>query len=307
MDSDRINKSAVSPVLAVTLVIAVTIALSAVIGAFALDITESQNVTDINDKDIGVSISEKNGEVTIDIKTGTADAMRFIINGDEKKLFREASPGDSFSVYGIDADSDVTLIEIDGDSEYVIGTMNTVQDNEARSTILFDKNLYFESEALRIEVDDPSLSTDRDYIVNVGSDTENFVVTEEALPSGISTYTTNDTVLDRNNDAVLNKSDFDYTYSGFASNSIESVQVNPNNTVTVSFTGETDIIDDLKYDKGEVITLSHAGGSIFTGTIDVSQTDTKGVLNASDGDTITVRYKDPNTGEIREDTATFTP
>jgi len=86
-----------------------------------------------------------------------------------------------------------------------------------------------------------------------------------------------------------------------------SVKENLDNTVIISITGEKSGFDDLKYVQGETVTLSHAGGSTFTGTIDISQTDALGTLNVSDGDTITVRYKDANTGEIREDTTTFTP
>ena len=310
MNSDMINKSAVSPVLAVTLLIAVTIALSAVIGVFALDITESRSVTDINDKDIGASLSEENGEVTVDIKTGTADAMKFIVNGDEKKLFREVSPGDSFSVYGIDADSDITLIEIDGDSEHIIRTLNTVQDNEAQSTILFDKNLYFETEALRIEVDDPNLSTDRDYFISIFSETEGQTVVFENVPAGVSTYTTKVPVGEKFNSTRISETDAEFDYTPDVGNEDEVInrtKYNDNNTVTFFFDEPANSEGEVVIFSSETVTLSHAGGSTFTGTIDISQTDALGTLNVSDGDTITVRYKDANTGEIREDTTTFTP
>ena len=160
------------------------------------------------------------------------------------------------------------------------------------SSLTLDREVYFEEDNIRVTFTEPDVSTERNYIMNIRSQTETHISEEKALPSFISEYTTDDPVSDRNNDGIINKSDFEYTYSGFASNSIDSVQRNQDNTVTILFTGETDFFDDLRYDRGETVTLSHAGGSTFTGTIDISSTDAKGILNVNDGGEVTVRYND---------------
>jgi len=179
-----------------------------------------------------------------------------------------------------------------------------------KSSVALDRDVYFEEDNIRVTFVEPDAPTDRDYIMNIKSQSEGHSFEEEAIPSFLSEYTTDRPVLDKNNDGVIDKSDFDYSYSGFASNSIESVQRNQDNTATISFTGQTDFLDDVGYDRGETVTLSHTGGSTFTGTIDISSTDSKGTLNVKDGGKVTIRYDDttptkfPNFDSVeRKDTA----
>ena len=179
-----------------------------------------------------------------------------------------------------------------------------------KSSVALDRDVYFEEDNIRVTFVEPDAPTNRDYIMNIKSQSEKHSLEEEAIPSFLSEYTTDRPVLDKNNDGVIDKSDFDYSYSGFASNSIESVQRNQDNTATISFTGQTDFLDDVEYERGETVTLSHTGGSTFTGTIDISSTDSKGTLNVNDGGKVTIRYADttptefPNFDSVeRKDTA----
>ena len=159
-----------------------------------------------------------------------------------------------------------------------------------KSSLALDREVYFEEDNIRVTFVEPDVSTDRDYIMNIKSQIEEQIIEEENVPSSISEYTTEHPVSDRNNDGIINKSDIEY--DGFGSNSIQSVQRNQDNTVTIFFTGQTDFFDDLRYNRGESVTLSHAGGSTFTGTINISSTDSKGTLNVKDGGKVTIRYAD---------------
>jgi hypothetical protein len=71
-------------------------------------------------KDLGVSITEDaEGNIAIFTRTGTADAVKVLVDGEEIVNESNISPGDTLSVSDVPG-STLTIIEVDGGSESVV-------------------------------------------------------------------------------------------------------------------------------------------------------------------------------------------
>ena len=187
---------------------------------------------------------------------------------------------------------------------FSVGTVAASTTN--KSSITLDRNVYFEDDNIRVTLNDPALSTDIDHFVGITTDTEGRTLVSENVPAGVSTYTTKVPVGERFNSTRISENDaeFDYTPDvGTEDNVINRTKYNTNNTITFFFDEPANSKGQVQILSLETVTLSHAGGTTFTGTINISRTDALGTLNADDGDTVNVEYVDLNTDETRTDTA----
>ncbi|ERG93979.1 type IV pilin [Haloquadratum walsbyi] len=113
-NSNAIDETAASPILAIVLVLAITVILTGGIGTFVLDLGESQLEGATSNADLGVRVSESNGEVTILVKSGTADELQVLVDGQvsEDSLI-DAKPGDIIQFTSPSSGTRLTLLEID--------------------------------------------------------------------------------------------------------------------------------------------------------------------------------------------------
>jgi hypothetical protein len=181
-----------------------------------------------------------------------------------------------------------------------------------QTSITLDQDVYYGNDVIRVTLADSTLSTDTDHFVSIFSDTESRQFIQENVPGGVTSYTTKEALGERINSAQISVADGDFDYtpdaSGVSENDvIDRVAYNQDNTLTLFFTDPAQSSGSLRYVGSETVTLTHAGGTSFTGIIDIRQTDSLGILNASFGDTVTVQYYDVNAQEHRTDTASVQP
>lgn len=133
--SSQQEPRAVSPVVAVILLVAVTVTLSAVIGGFALNLGQSAT-SSTTQQELGVSTSQSDGTFTATVVTGSADEVVLLVNGTEVDNTSNASAGDTLSVSGVAADSSVTVVSVNDGSRSVVSTTMYTADNGGDSGTL---------------------------------------------------------------------------------------------------------------------------------------------------------------------------
>lgn len=117
MDMNCRTDRAVSPVVAVILMVAITVILSAAVGALVFNIGQSS--TSGNAASLGVQTSHSDGFVTVQVMTGEADELKVLVNGNEAEALSNPSPGDELTV-SASPDDDISVVSIsDGDSSIV--------------------------------------------------------------------------------------------------------------------------------------------------------------------------------------------
>ena len=115
--TSRDTGRAVSPVLAVILLVAITVVLSTTVGLFVLDLGES--VDDSSTQNLGIRSTTDGGTVTATVVTGEADEVELQVNGTVEDTATSVSPGTTLSAAAT-ADSDITVIAVqDGDRQVV--------------------------------------------------------------------------------------------------------------------------------------------------------------------------------------------
>ncbi|ERG96436.1 MAG: hypothetical protein J07HQW2_02915, partial [Haloquadratum walsbyi J07HQW2] len=190
---------------------------------------------------------------------------------------------------------------------YVIGSSSASVSDQ--SSITLDRDVYYESDKIHITLGDANLSTDTDHFVSVFTDTEDQQLIVEDVPAEVASYTSKNVVGERKNTTQISKRDGEFGYTpdtGDSDNIVNRAEYNDNNnTVTWFFDEPANSKGIVRIFNAETVTLSHTGDSTFTGTINISQADALGTLNAVDGEIITVRYYDMKAREFREDTASF--
>jgi hypothetical protein len=159
-------------------------------------------------------------------------------------------------------------------------------------SIFFDDSSYADGDTVTVTVEDGDLSTTEEYVVNVQSDTEGQVAVTGERPGSSSTYTTDVSVADENNDNKITKSDIEYEDRDTGGNQITSLSRNENGTVTITFQNSPGTNDALYYTRGETVALTHSTGDKFVGSTQVSSTDSIGTLHVAEGDTINASYFD---------------
>lgn len=115
--------TAVSPVVAVILMVAVTVTLSAVIGGFALNLGQetSQGTTPSLSTQIEYTGS---GAAKIQVITGTADSLHILIDGTEVNNTTNASAGDTITV-DVTPNSTITVVSESDGAKTVEATYST--------------------------------------------------------------------------------------------------------------------------------------------------------------------------------------
>ena len=116
-DHDGQHCDAVSPVLAVILLVAITVILSAAVGVFALDLGES--VDNSGTADVGVSTNYDGEEYSATIITGDADAVELRVDGEVADSIDNPSAGDTLSA-AVDATDRVTIVAESGGDRSVV-------------------------------------------------------------------------------------------------------------------------------------------------------------------------------------------
>lgn len=124
----RQHDRAVSPVVAVILMVAVTVVLSAVVGMFVFNL--GQNATNSDAQDIGVRTTVDGSTLTVQVITGDADEVQLRVNGTVADSATDASPGTSLSA-SVTPDSDVTVLSVTDGERRVISNTNPLANGEA--------------------------------------------------------------------------------------------------------------------------------------------------------------------------------
>lgn len=109
---------AVSPVVAVILMVAITVILSAVIGAFVFDL--GQSTTDGQaQQELGVRSTQTDGTYTAQVVTGEADELQIQVGGSVEANLSNPSPGDEVSVIAAEGET-ITVVSVrDGEKRIV--------------------------------------------------------------------------------------------------------------------------------------------------------------------------------------------
>ena len=117
--------SAVSPVIGVILLVAVTVILSATVGVFVFDL--SQSVDDSSTQSLGIrSTVGGDGAVTATVVTGEADKVELLVNGTVKDTATSVSPGATLSAAAT-PDSDITVIAVQDGNRQVVSSDNPLR------------------------------------------------------------------------------------------------------------------------------------------------------------------------------------
>lgn len=115
------SEEAVSPVVGVILLVAVTVILSAVIGAFVVDL--GQGLDGQGSQDLGVQTTQDGGQVSVQVITGETDELQLLVNGSVQDTLTNARPGDGLSA-NANSDSDITVISVTNGERKVVSNTN---------------------------------------------------------------------------------------------------------------------------------------------------------------------------------------
>jgi hypothetical protein len=182
-------------------------------------------------------------------------------------------------------------------------------------SVTLDHNVYFGNDVIRVTVNNPSLATNTDYFGNIFTDTEPKQFTQETVPDQVDSYTTKLPAGERRNPAQISQADVDFDYTPDAAGVSENdvigrAEYNDDNTLTLFIDDPANSSGSLRYVASETVTLEHAGGTLFTGTIQMRQADALGTLHAKNGDTVNIEFQNVSATEppfFLTDTASVQP
>ena len=180
----------------------------------------------------------------------------------------------------------------------LLGGVGSVADVAAadQGSISFDDSTYAADDTVTVTVADGDLSTTEEYVVNVQSDSEGQVIVSGERLGSSKTHTTDVSVADSNSDNKVTRLDIEYNDRDKGGNKVTSVTRNKNGTVTLTFQNPPGVNDGLSYTRGETIALSHEQDDQFTGSTEISSTDSIGTLQVNEGDIINTSYFDDSGG-----------
>ena len=184
----------------------------------------------------------------------------------------------------------------------LLGGVGSVADVAAadQGSISFDDSTYAADDTVTVTVADGDLSTTEEYVVNVQSDSESQeAVFGKDVKDGATSIVTDSPVADVDGNNNITKYDIIYDNGADGSGTISSVSRNINGTVEIILNSKSDSDDVIGYTVGETVSISHKDNIKFSGTIELSQSDSTGKLHISDKDTINATYSDQSAGEER--------
>lgn len=124
---------AVSPVVAVILLVGITVILSATVGLFALDLGDSATSGGQSNLGAQITASESDGTVTARIVTGSAEEVRLLVNGAVEDQISDASAGDTLSATAQSSDQ-VSLVAVENGQETVVTSTTPISESSAGPT-----------------------------------------------------------------------------------------------------------------------------------------------------------------------------
>jgi flagellin-like protein len=150
------EESAVSPVVAVILMVAVTVVLAAIIGAFVFDL--GQNVSNGEQSNLAVTMSQNAGTVTVQVLTGEADKLSLLIDSVEEDSVNDASPGDTLVANNVAEGSEATALAVNNGKRSVVSSESVTSGSTTAST----GGESYDSELLSISESDADIIVDDD-------------------------------------------------------------------------------------------------------------------------------------------------
>ena len=169
-----------------------------------------------------------------------------------------------------------------------------------QGSISFDDSTYAAGDTVTVTVEDGDLSTTQEYVVNVQSESEaQEAISGKDVKDGSTSIVTNFPVADVDGNNRITKYDIIYDNGADGSGTISSVSRNSNGTVEIILNSKSDSDDVIGYTVGETVSISHKNNIKFSDTVEISESDSTGRLQISDGDTVNATYSDQSAGEDR--------
>lgn len=129
------SEEAVSPVVAVILMVAVTVVLAAIIGTFVFDL--GQNVSDSSvSSDLSVRMSVSSGTVEAQVVTGEADKLELLVDSSVEDSKTDVTAGDTLSATGVATDAQITVRSMNNGRQTVVASQ-TVEDGASDTSNTF--------------------------------------------------------------------------------------------------------------------------------------------------------------------------
>ena len=150
------EESAVSPVVGVTLMVAVTVVLAAIIGVFVFDL--GQSVSNGEQSNLAVTMSQDTGTVTVQVLTGKADTLSLQIDSVEEDSVNDASPGDTLVANNVSEGSEATVLAVNNGKRSVVSSESVTSGSTTTST----SGGSYDSELLSISESDADIIVDDD-------------------------------------------------------------------------------------------------------------------------------------------------